>query len=96
MRRSSQPQLTDSGNPAVAAYTRYLTDEQDVSAGTRRSYLSELRQFAAWCEASWSDGHEAPVAFAPQQITTPLGFRWVVLRYGTLYVLLKERDQDAM
>ncbi len=72
MRRPSQPVLTDSGEAAVAAYTRYLHDEQDVSAGTRRSYLSELRQFAAWCEASWSDGHDAPVAFAPQQITTPL------------------------
>ncbi len=72
MRRSSQPVLTDSGETAIAAYTRYLHDEQDVSAGTRRSYLSELRQFAAWCEASWSDGHDAPVAFAAQQITTPL------------------------
>ncbi len=96
MRRSSQPILTDSGEATVTAYTRYLHDEQDVSVGTRRSYLSELRQFAAWCEARWSDGHAAPVAFAPQQITTPLGFRWVVLRYGTLYVLLEERDQDAM
>jgi len=43
-----------------------------VSAGTRRSYLSELRQFAAWCETTWSNGHDAPVAFTPQQITTPL------------------------
>jgi integrase/recombinase XerD len=72
MRRSSQPVLTDSGEAAVARYARYLHDEQDVSAGTRRSYLSELRQFAAWCEASWSDGHDTSVAFAPQQITTPL------------------------
>ena len=48
MRRSSQPVLTDSGEAAVAAYTRYLHGEQDVSAGTRRSYLGELRQFAAW------------------------------------------------
>ncbi len=39
---------------------------------TLRSYLSELRQFAAWCEASWSEGHDTPVAFTPQQITTPL------------------------
>ncbi len=65
MRRSSQPIPTDSGEAAVAAYRGYLHDEQDVSAGTRRSYLSELRQFAAWCEASWGDGHDAPVAFAP-------------------------------
>ncbi len=72
MRRSSQPILTDSGEATVATYTRYLHDEQDMSASTRRSYLSELRQFAAWCEASWSDGHDAPVAFTPQQITTPL------------------------
>ncbi len=72
MRRSSQPILTDSGEAAVAHYTRYLHDEQDVSAGTRRSYLSELRQFAAWCEARWTEGHDTPVAFTPQQITTPL------------------------
>ncbi len=72
MRRSSQPILTDSGEAAFAAYTRYLHDEQDVSAGTRRSYLSELRQFAAWCEASWAEGHDTPVAFTPQQMTTPL------------------------
>ncbi len=72
MRRSSQPILTDSGEAAVAHYTRYLHDEQDVSAGTRRSYLSELRQFAAWCEASWAEGHDTPVAFTPQQMTTPL------------------------
>jgi len=64
--------LTDSGEAAIAAYTRYLHEEQDMSAGTRRSYLSELRQFAAWCEARWSDGHDALVPFAPQQITTPL------------------------
>ncbi len=57
MRRSSQPILTDSGEASVATYTRYLHDEQDVSAVTRRSFLSELRQFAAWCEASWSVGH---------------------------------------
>jgi hypothetical protein len=39
--------LTNSGEAAIAAYTRYLHDEQDVSTGTRRSYLSELRQFTA-------------------------------------------------
>ncbi len=72
MRRSSQPVLTDSGDAAVARYTRYLHDEQDVSAGTRRSYLSELRQFAAWCETTWSDGHDAALVFTPQQITTSL------------------------
>ncbi len=72
MRRSSQPLLTDSGEAAIAAYTRYLHDEQDVSVGTRRSYLSELRQFAAWCEARWIEGHDTPVAFTPPLITTPL------------------------
>jgi site-specific recombinase XerD len=64
--------LTDSGEAAVARYARYLHDEQDISAGTRRSYLSELRQFAAWCEASWAEGHDTAVVFTPQQITTPL------------------------
>ncbi len=72
MKRSSQPVLTNSGEAAIAAYTRYLHDEQDVSGGTRRSYLSELRQFAAWCEVSWSDGHDTQVAFTPPLITTPL------------------------
>ena len=47
MKRPSHPALTDSGEAAVTAYTRYLTDEQDVSTGTRRSYLSELRRALA-------------------------------------------------
>ena len=72
MKRSSQPVLTDSGEAAIAQYARYLHDEQDVSTGARRSYLSKLRQFAAWCETSWADGHDSSVAFTPQQITTPV------------------------
>jgi hypothetical protein len=32
MKRSSQPVLTDPGEAAIAAYARYLHDEQDVSA----------------------------------------------------------------
>lgn len=76
MRRSSHPVLTDSGDAAVAAYARYLHDEQDVSTGTCRSYLSELRQFAAWCEASWAEVQGIVVGFAPQQITTPLLTRY--------------------
>jgi len=72
MKRSSHPPLSDSGEAALATYTRYLVDEQDVSTGTRRSYVSELRQFAAWCEARWSDDDDAPVPFTPQHITTPL------------------------
>lgn len=69
MKRTSTPSLSDSGEAALSAYARYLEDEEDLSPATVRNYLSDLRQFAAWCERNGGD--EVQAAFAPDSITTP-------------------------
>ncbi len=72
MKRTAQPNVSPEGLFALDQYNDYLHHEQDLSADTRRNYLSDLRQFAAWCEASWSEGQEAVHAFAPTAIATAL------------------------
>ena len=51
----------------------YLREEQDLAADTVRNYnyLSDLRQFAAFCEATWAEGEEAGEPFSPTNVTTP-------------------------
>jgi integrase/recombinase XerD len=71
LKRPAQPSLSDVGEAALAPYAQHLHDEQDLSAATRRNYLSDLRQFAAWCEHSWAEGHDELRPFAPTAISTP-------------------------
>lgn len=71
MKRSAQVRVSTDGQQAVDEYVRYLSDEQDLSADTRRNYRSDLRHFAAWCEASWVDGQEGNLSFGPTMIATP-------------------------
>lgn len=73
MRRSAKPKLSEGGEEGLARYDAYLTDEQDLAADTVRNYLSDLRQFAAFCEASfaWSEGEESGERFSPANVTTP-------------------------
>ena len=52
-------------------YGSYLRDEQDLASDTVRNYLSDLRQFAAFCEATWAEGEEAGEPFSPADVTTP-------------------------
>jgi hypothetical protein len=47
------PALSAAGREALDRYARYLHDELDLRPATVRNYLSDLRQFAAWCEAAW-------------------------------------------
>jgi integrase/recombinase XerC len=49
----------------------HLHNEQDLSAASRRNYISDLRQFAAWCEQSWAEGQDELRPFAPTAISTP-------------------------
>jgi integrase/recombinase XerC len=63
--------LSDAGEAALAPYARHLHDEQDLSPATSRNYLSDLRQFAAWCEHSWAEGQDELRPFAPTAISTP-------------------------
>ena len=49
---------------------RYLREDKDLAADIVPSYLSDLRQFTAFCEASWAEGEEGGAVFA-QGVTMP-------------------------
>jgi len=70
-KRAGNPTLSAGGQATLAAYAHALHHEQDLRADTRRNYLSDLRQFAAWCEGVWGDGRGDAVRFAPAAVTTP-------------------------
>jgi len=70
-KRAGNPTLSAGGQSALAEYAYALHHEQDLSADTRRNYLSDLRQFAAWCEGTWGDGQGDVERFAPAAVTTP-------------------------
>lgn len=59
------------GESVLSHYERHLCAEEDLSAVTVRNYLSDLRQFAAWCEASWQEGREHVSSFTPEKVATP-------------------------
>ncbi|CAA9295573.1 MAG: hypothetical protein AVDCRST_MAG93-4228 [uncultured Chloroflexia bacterium] len=71
MRRAARPGLSAEGEEGLSRYSSYLREEQDLTIDTVRNYLSDLRQFAAFCEASWSEGEEASEPFSPDGVTTP-------------------------
>ncbi len=54
-------------------YGRHLGKHEDLSAPTVRNYLSDLRHFASWYEASYIDGVEGETGtrFDPAAISTP-------------------------
>lgn len=83
-RRPAMPAVSPVAQQALTQYTTYLRDERDVQPATLRNYLSDLRQFMAWCEATWNAGQEAAVAFAPVAITTPLLTRYRTYLQRTL------------
>ncbi len=70
--RPAMPAVSGGALAALAQYSTYLRDEVDVRPATLRNYLSDLRQFIAWCEATWSAGQQVEASFAPAAITTPL------------------------
>lgn len=71
MRRTGLPLLSPAGEQALDGYEQVLRREEDLTAVTIRNYLSDLRQFAAWCESIWKRGHEEELSFAPAAVTTP-------------------------
>lgn len=80
MRRSANPQLSSSGEAALAQYRQALWEYEDLTDATRRNYLSDLRHFAAWYEAHSTprtDGMSSShMSFDPQAITTPTLIRY--------------------
>ena len=71
MKRAANPHLSAAAQAELQRYAQYLRGEVDLSAVTVRNYLSDLRHFAAWCEAVWEVGAEPEASFAPQAVTTP-------------------------
>jgi integrase/recombinase XerD len=70
MRRAVTPALSAAGQVTLTAYADDLHRQRDLRPATHRNYQSDLRQFAAWCEATWREA-DAAVAFTPAHLTTP-------------------------
>ncbi len=71
MRRTAKLKLSADGEKELERFGGYLREEQDLASDTVRNYLSDLRQFAAFCEATWAEGEEVGEAFSPVNVTTP-------------------------
>lgn len=75
-KRIAHPPLSPAGQAALDQYTAALREREDLQAATLRNYLSDLRQFAAWYEATAAAGQEIPISFGPAEITTPTVTRY--------------------
>ncbi len=86
MTREAMPPLSDAGRQALERYAVHLHAHADLRPATPRNYLSDLRQFAAWCEETWAEGREGTIAFAPTAIATPTLTRYRTHLQHTLHL----------
>ncbi|MEO8957123.1 MAG: phage integrase N-terminal SAM-like domain-containing protein, partial [Ktedonobacteraceae bacterium] len=70
-KRAKQPVLSSVGEQVLAQYEQRLRVEEDLSSATIRNYLSDLRQFIAWCESLWQRSREDTRSFTPEAVTSP-------------------------
>jgi integrase/recombinase XerD len=75
MKRQAQPMLSTDGQSALDQYEQVLQYQEDLSAVTIRNYLSDLRQFMAWCENLWYE-ERAGRCFTPQGVAPSLLVRY--------------------
>jgi integrase/recombinase XerD len=75
MKRKAQPEISEDGKLALDQYMQVLQQLEDLSPVTIRNYLSDLRQFMAWCEYSWQ-GKQEDRAFSPQAVAPALLMRY--------------------
>jgi len=85
MKREAQPTLSVKGQYALDHYSSALKAAEDLSAVTIRNYLSDLRQFMAWCEWNFREEREEP-SFAPQAVASPLLIRYRTYLQTTLWL----------
>ena len=73
MKRNAMPDLSRSGEQSLVQYEQHLRVEVDLSPTSIRNYLSDIRQFMAWCERDWSAGQEDEdqMFFSPEHVATP-------------------------
>src|ERR1700676_279304 len=85
MKREAQPGLSSAGQYALDQYETVLREEEDLTPVSIRNYLSDMRQFMAWCETQWEE-EPAPQSFAPMFVTTPLITRYRTYLQTTLWL----------
>lgn len=83
MKRTPKPTLSADAHATILTYAHMVETEQDVSPATYRNYISDLHQFAAWCEAIWSTAQETGQCFQPAALTTPLITRYLAFLQHT-------------
>lgn len=76
MPRVSNPAISLAAQQTLDQYAAYLQHEIDVSGATVRNYVSDVRQFMAWCETTWAAGQEDARSFTPPALTTVLLTRY--------------------
>jgi len=86
MKRQAMPQLSSSGDLALAVYEQTLLEQEDLAPASIRNYLSDVRHFIAWYECHMDT--EAHI-FTPQTITTP-----ALTRYRT-YLQIVQQQRPA-
>jgi integrase/recombinase XerD len=85
MKREAQPALSIEGQHALEQYAYALRQVEDLTAVTIRNYLSDLRQFIAWCECCWCEECNAQ-SFTPQAVASPLLIRYRTYLQTTLWL----------
>src|SRR6266700_2617518 len=75
MKRGANPVLSSLGEEVITHYRQALWEHEDLTDASRRNYLSDLRHFAAWYEATFRPRTDeiasSQTEFSPQVITTP-------------------------
>jgi integrase/recombinase XerC len=92
MKRQANPELSSSGELALAQYQQALREQEDLTPSSVRNYLSDVRHFMAWYE-----GREArrtaftqnSGGFDLQAITTP------TLTHYRSYLQTAQRQEPA-
>src|SRR6266702_837509 len=81
----AQPDLSKEGQQVLDHYAYTLKQVEDLSTVTIRNYLSDLRQFMAWCECCWHEEQDER-SFASQAIAPPLLIRYRTYLQTTLWL----------
>jgi integrase/recombinase XerD len=85
MKRTARFVLSAEGQQAFDQYEDALKQVEDLSSVTIRNYLSDLRQFIAWCEGCWGKKQDEQ-SFTPQAISPPLLIRYRTYLQTTLWL----------
>lgn len=67
--------LSEDGQQVLEQYEQVLQQLEDLSPVTIRNYLSDLRQFIAWCEDCWHEEQEDRT-FTPRAVAPSLLMRY--------------------